>query len=288
MSQTPDHRLVVSRLDPALRADLSRVSNGPGLRHLALYLAAMAVAAGLAAVSPLGLVPLGLLLTFLFTLEHECTHRTPFRGALNDGVGRVCGLVLVLPFEWFRWFHMAHHRHTNQPGDPELASPKPRTRGQWALHVSGLPYWWAAIRLLGRLALGGGDAFLPASARPRAVTEARGMLAIYALGFALAPGLVLWFWVLPMVLTQPFLRLYLLAEHGDCPQVADMLENTRTTLTNRLVRFLAWNMPYHIEHHSLPQVPFHQLPRLHQAMRADLKTTAAGYVAFARDQLRRL
>ena len=67
------------------------------------------------------LIPVqGVLITFLFTLEHEATHRTPFGPpALNDWVGRACGMVLVLPFEWFRYFHLAHHRHTNLPGlDP--------------------------------------------------------------------------------------------------------------------------------------------------------------------------
>jgi fatty acid desaturase len=62
-----------------------------------------------------------------------------------------------------------------------------------------------------------------------------------------------------------------------------MLENTRTTFTTRLVRFLSWNMPYHIEHHSAPNVPFHQLPALHREMHDHLVTTSPGYVAFTRD-----
>ncbi|WP_246694633.1 fatty acid desaturase, partial [Mesorhizobium sp. M2D.F.Ca.ET.147.01.1.1] len=68
----------------------------------------------------------------------------------------------------------------------------------------------------------------------------------------------------PALLGQPFLRLYLMAEHGRCPLVANMLENTRTTLTNWFVHKLAWNMPYHAEHHAYPGVPFHQLPEFHR------------------------
>jgi fatty acid desaturase len=90
--------------------------------------------------------------------------------------------------------------------------------------------------------------------------------------------LVLWLWIVPILLGQPVLRLYLLAEHGDCPQVADMLLNTRTTLTTRLVRFLAWNMPYHAEHHLMPNVPFHHLPRLHARLPGPLGVVADGYV----------
>jgi fatty acid desaturase len=46
-------------------------------------------------------------------------------------------------------------------------------------------------------------------------------------------------------------------------------------------------MPYHVEHHVMPQVPFHRLPDLHRLMRASLKVTADGYAAFTRDYLSR-
>lgn len=111
------------------------------------------------------------------------------------------------------------------------------------------------------------------------------MLAIYALAAVsfLWTDALFWLWLVPMVLTQPLLRLYLLAEHGRCPFVANMLENTRTTYTTRLMRWLAWNMPYHIEHHSAPNVPFHRLPDLHRHMRPHLVSTSPGYAAFTRD-----
>ena len=112
------------------------------------------------------------------------------------------------------------------------------------------------------------------------------LYAMAALSLLWSP-LLIWIWVVPVLLGQPFLRLYLLAEHGDCPFVADMLQNTRTTFTNRIVRFLAWNMPYHVEHHVYPAVPFHRLPDLHHLMQAELKVTADGYAAFTRGYLAR-
>ena len=90
------------------------------------------------------------------------------------------------------------------------------------------------------------------------------------------------------MIAQPLLRLYILAEHGHCPPVANMLENTRTTYIARLVRFLAWNMPYHIEHHSFPNVPFHKLPDFHAHMQKHLVSTSDGYVAFNANYLRHL
>ena len=61
-----------------------------------------------------------------------------------------------------------------------------------------------------------------------------------------------------------------------------MFENTRTTFTNRLIRFIAWNMPYHTEHHVFPNVPFHSLPALHRLMGQHLHVTSNGYTEFAR------
>jgi fatty acid desaturase len=70
--------------------------------------------------------------------------------------------------------------------------------------------------------------------------------------------------------------------------VEDFWENTRTTLTGLPVRFLAWNMPFHAEHHADPSVPFHALPREHARERAKLKAVSPGYVAFHREWQARL
>ncbi|MBI1170694.1 fatty acid desaturase [bacterium] len=295
MSPKPDHKAVIAALPADLRESLAQPSTAAGLRHLAGHLAAIAVTSTLILFTPfwpLALPLQGILLIFLFTLEHETTHRTPFAHAgLNDWVGRACGLVLLLPFAWFRYFHLAHHRHTNLPGlDPELAGAKPQTLRQWLWHVSGIPYWIAEAGLLLGLARGNVQAaYLPARALPGMQREAQVMLALYALalGSLFVTPVLLWLWIVPVVLGQPFLRLYLLAEHGDCPMVANMLENTRTTFTNRIVRFLAWNMPYHVEHHAYPAVPFHRLPALHDRMRGHLQVTAQGYARFSRDYLAR-
>jgi fatty acid desaturase len=291
----PD-QAIIAALPMQIKARLMLRSDREGLRHLLGHGGLIAVLAVWIALGlPLwwALLPVqGVLIVFLFTLEHEATHKTPFANeALNEAVGRICGFLLLLPFEWFRYFHLAHHRWTNIEGrDPELASAKPETWAEWLWHVSGLPYWGAQARLLADLIAGRAEAgYIPARARGRVVAEARWM----GLGYALvllwlwtSPVLV-WIWILPVLLGQPALRIYLLAEHGDCPRVANMLLNTRTTYTTALMRFLAWNMPYHVEHHVFPAVPFYQLPALHRLIRDELRVTAAGYRAFTAEYLRR-
>ena len=41
--------------------------------------------------------------------------------------------------------------------------------------------------------------------------------------------------------------------------------NCRTVYMNPINRYLYWNMNYHVEHHMFPLVPYHALPRLHDA-----------------------
>jgi len=214
-------------------------------------------------------------------------HRTAFETQwINDVVARVCSLALALPADWFRYFHFAHHRFTQDPeNDPELAFPKPETLRQYLVHVSGIPLWWGHLKTLYANAVGGSqESYVPPKGRPKVRAEARATIAFYAVVLLFAVyfrlSVLLYVWIIPALLGQPFLRLYLLAEHGRCPFVANMLENTRTTLTNWVVRKLAWNMPFHAEHHAYPGVPFHQLPQFHALIERHLKVVEPGYVSF--------
>ena len=116
------------------------------------------------------------------------------------------------------------------------------------------------------------DAFVPPRSRAALAREARCFVAIYlalaAGSFLLGTAALFWLWLLPVLLGEPFLRVYLLAEHTGCPHVPAMLRNTRTTFTTALVRFLAWNMPFHVEHHAWPcRARFHKLPAVHDILR---------------------
>ena len=293
LPQAAGHREFVARLGRDRRRSLLRRSDLRGLAHLVGHLAALTVTGAPITLQvpgwPVLLLPHGILLVFLFCLHHEAAHGTPFRSAwLNAAAGWATGLVCVLPPVWFHHFHMAHHRHTHDPArDPELASPPPKSRPGLAWTIAGGPYWTRQARTVLVNAAGRNrDAFVPPRARPEVAREARLFLAAYlaAAGLSAYHGtaVLLWCWLIPGLLGQPFLRLYLLAEHTGCPHVPDMLRNTRTTFTNAALRFIAWNMPYHAEHHVYPAVPFHNLPALHAMLRRELAVTANGYPEAAR------
>lgn len=298
MADEITHKEVIAGLGTDEKARLLARSDRAGLLHLAGHAGAILITGTIIALKlPLWwlVLPLhGIFLVFLFTLCHECTHQTPFRSRmLNEAVGHLSGALILLPFLWFRYFHLAHHRHTNDPeNDPELTSDaKPETWGQYLIHLTGWGYWAGNFATLFSNAMGAMDApYLPSARHGDMIREARWLLALYSLVLLslLISPLAFWLWVLPLLLAQPVLRLYLLAEHGRCPPVANMLENSRTTFTTAAIRFLAWNMPYHIEHHSYPNVPFQHLPALHRHMAPYLKSTSPGYMAFTEDYVRHL
>ncbi len=285
-----------SLIDDASLKILKQRSDYKGLVQLSAHLGLLLLVA--VAIYPLRdsfwalplLLVYGTLLTFLFAPLHECIHYTAFASRkLNDMVAAFCGFVLLIPFRYFRAFHYGHHRHTQNPQlDPELVDRKPMTRARYWLVLSGLPFWWENIRTIFQHAQGSVSASFIETRKHRViVNEARWHLAGYAVLFLLSllfSSLALWwYWLLPALLCQPLLRLFLFAEHGGCDFSDNMLENSRTTYSSPLINFLAWNMPYHAEHHYLASVPFHALPALHAFTGQKVKFRGAGYYRVNRE-----
>ncbi len=278
------------------RAELVRLmikSDAAGLRRATVHLAAIALVAlaVLHSRSSLWQIPFTLLLAyliaFIFCAEHECAHQTAFKTRiLNQMLGHFAAWLLLLPYEYYRAFHWDHHRFTQDPErDPELAVPLPGTAMGVLWLWSALGIWWQRLRRILRHALLGAvhEPWIPENKRALVIAEARLYLSGYVMALAgslmLGSSVLLWIWILPMIVGQWFLRPYLLSEHTGCSHSPDLLENTRTTYSNRLVHLFAWNMPYHAEHHAYPSVPFHALPALNRLVDPHLKQTASGYVA---------
>ncbi len=276
-------------------ADLTKRADAPGISRFAQQLVLLALT-GSGVVFAHGtwwllpaMVVHGVALSSCFAPLHESVHRTVFATRWpNDVVAAVFGAVILLPARWYRLFHMEHHRFTQIPDrDPELLIKKPESLREYVVYVSGWHYWFRQTTNIVRMALGDvRGRFVPKREYPAVIREARWHVAVYAA--LLAPALfgwtwTLWLWAVPIVLGQPFLRLYLLAEHTGCPENDDIWINTRTTTSNRVVRWLMWNMPYHAEHHAFPAVPFHALPALNARVGHRFAHVAPSYSGFHRE-----
>lgn len=273
---------------------LLRRSNARGSAQLALHaalLGATGLLIGLCRGRVSWLLPAmllhGVVLDFLFCAMHETTHQTAFANRrLNTEVAWLCGALQILPPEYFRQFHFAHHRFTQDAArDPELAEPRPETLPSYLWYLSGLPTWAQRIKTTLRHALTGrvAESFVPAALRGSIVREARVLcgcyLAVLMLSLAYRSDAALMYWILPAIAGQPFLRIYLLSEHVGCAAKGSQWIKTRTVYTNAAIRFLAWQMPFHAEHHAYPSVPFHALGKLNALNRSRVSVSAPGYLA---------
>lgn len=297
-----DTEVVTARgVDRESLRHLSRRSNTRGVLQLSAHLTLLCATGVLvwAARGSFLIVPAivlhGIVLNFLFCPLHETTHWSAFASRrLNAPVGWICGALLLLPPQYFRRFHFAHHRFTQDPArDPELAQPAPGTVSSYLWRASGLPNWHKRITVTLRHALTGrvSESFVPARMHAAIVREARslwiGYLLVLGASLVLRRPEALIYWVFPVLAGQPFLRLFLMAEHTGCALDDNPFGNTRTTYTTGALRLLAWQMPYHVEHHCYPSIPFHALRRVNTLIGDRIEVAAPGYLAVHRELLRR-
>jgi fatty acid desaturase len=231
----------------------------------------------------------------LFGAMHESVHYGSFKTRpLCDLLAFFAGAAILNNAGFYRQYHMAHHAYTQDPErDPELiTSGTPRTWGNYLLRASALPFFLLRLRdiFLFPFGLRGDVTYLPDKAWPEVRLWGRWLLALYAALLAgsilLRTDVLVWVWLLPLIIGAPLLRLYLVCEHTLCPNSDDGFANTRTTLCNPLLRFLMWNLPYHAEHHLLPNIAFHHLPEAHQYLRPHLKFVANSYIQTNREIVR--
>ena len=202
-----DHKALISSLSPDHRAALLAKSNRAGFRHLAMHWGLIATLGGLISLGVPGwqvlVVPQGVLIIFCFTLQHECVHYTVFRTRwLNDFVGQICGLIIILPHRFFRYEHCDHHTYTQLKGqDPELIE-LPISVWKYLWYISSVPYWKNKFNQIFRNGAGRLNAddrtFITKHEAPIIFREARVMLVIYAaialVCFTTTWTGPLWFW----------------------------------------------------------------------------------------------
>lgn len=278
-------------------------SNAPGLRRLVLWVLVLVATTTLIALAwdtwmiwPAMFLH-GIVLVHHFSLQHECVHYTVFRTRwMNDLVGQICGLIIILPHRFFRYEHCDHHTHTQISGDDPEMVPLPNTLAEYLWYLSAIPYWRAKFTEVFRHASGclstGELRFIPKVEHKAVFRDAQVMLLFYAaifVGMAVSGwwGLV-WFWLIPLMMGEPVMRFIRMTEHVGRPTIPQMSENTRTNLVSAPWRFLCWNMNYHAEHHYVASVPFHALPRLHEKLKDHIFVEPGGYLAAHRDILRQI
>ena len=238
---------------------------------------------------------LGVVINFLYAAQHELSHWTVFRTRyLNELFGRLVGVAMIFPRDYDLVMHQAHHRWTsNWERDGELTR-EPYTLQSYSLYFIGITYWMNRVTGLVRRARGIIiEPYIGAAVEAKIIRESRLHIAGYAVIALVSLALESWaavtFWLLPMVLTKWVHQLQNTIEHLGLSHESDILNNTRSTRTNAVMRWLCWQMPYHTAHHSYPSVPFWQLRRLNDKIEAAAGPVhRMGWIEFQIEVVKRL
>lgn len=238
---------------------------------------------------------LGVLLNFLYAAQHELSHATVFRTRkLNEMFGRIIGFVQIFPRDFDQIMHFAHHQYTqNWERDGELVR-EPYTLTSYLLWISGISYW--RNRIFGNIRRARGiilEPYIRKEEEEKVITEARVHVVIYAMiafvEIMASSTMVLTYWLLPMILTKPIHQLQNTIEHLGLSHEDDILNNTRSTRANALIRWMCWQMPYHTAHHTFPAVPFWKLRDLNDRLEAKVgEVHRMGWIEFQIEVIKKL
>ncbi|MEL6608480.1 MAG: fatty acid desaturase [Pseudomonadota bacterium] len=238
---------------------------------------------------------LGVLINFLYAAQHELSHATVFATRkVNEVFGRLIGFAMIFPRDFDQVMHFAHHSHTQDwERDGELVR-EPYTLTTYLLWLSGVTYW--RNRVVGVIRRARGiivEPYIREQEEAKIIRESRLHLAGYGV-IALVSVLTgswaaLTFWIIPMVLTKPVHQLQNTIEHLGLTHEDDILNNTRSTRTNAVMRWLCWQMPYHTAHHAFPSVPFWKLRDLNDKIEDKQgEVHRMGWIEFQREVISRL
>ncbi|MFK7765426.1 MAG: fatty acid desaturase [Roseobacter sp.] len=237
----------------------------------------------------------GILINFLYAAQHELSHGTVFKTKwLNEWLGRVIGFLMIFPRDFDKIQHWAHHQHTqNWEKDGELVR-EPYTLRSYLLWFWRPTYWLSRVTRIMRFCRGIViEPYIRDGEHSKVILEARihttlyGTIALLSVIFGSWAAMILW--IAPMLVTKPVHQMQNTIEHLGLSHADDILENTRSTKTNALMRWLCWQMPYHTAHHTFPSVPFWQLAALDDAMRhSGAQPHEMGWIEFQIEVLSKL
>lgn len=255
--------------------------DGPALRHFGLWIALL-IGSGALAVQAWGTwwaIPAFLVFGTIYSSAdarwHECGHGTPFRTRwLNELFYHISSFMTIREAYLWRWSHARHHTDTIIVGrDPEIQVKRPADLLRIALDFfnlnSGPPEIWRVVRH----AFGRPDSdvrdFMPADELQKMFWSSRVYLLIVggfaAWSVAIGSFLPMMFVWLPRFYGGWLHQLLGLTQHAGLGEdTYDHRTNTRTVYLNPVFRYLYMNMNYHLEHHTIPMVPYHALPELHK------------------------
>ena len=242
----------------------------------------------------------GMVGSFMINAVHELGHGTVFRTKwLNVLFDKIFAFLGWINHESFEASHIRHHRYTlHPPDDLEVTLPtRFPLRQFFTLGLVNPAVLLSPIRETVRLACGRFQGEWELTLFPESALEKRQPPIRFArlilAGRVVIAAVSAWqgWWIVPLLFLPNFCGAWLFlfcnnTQHiGLQDNVSDFRLCCRTFTLNPAIRFLYWQMNYHIEHHMYAAVPCYNLGKLHRLIRDDLPPTPDGIVAVWKDIL---
>ena len=194
-----------------------------------------------------------------FTPVHDATHSSLSKNKLiNEGLGWLSSVVILAPFSAFRYVHLMHHKHTNNPElDPDYWSGGGR---RWTLVprwlTQDLHYYVIAVRV----------------SRERGVAFIAQTWGFFFLTYSVIAALMVQGYVyetLVLILIPSRLAIAFLAVTFDwLPHDPHEVESRDDRFRATSILIDPWLTPlflfqnYHLIHHLYPAVPFYRYAQI--------------------------
>ena len=229
---------------------------------------------------------------------HECAHDKLYPSRRGN---RIAGWLLSAPrlyhFPSYQASHLAHHRHTHDPGRDSEPVFDRFALLDYLLYMgfSHLVYT-IIIFYQGVFAVFGvGPAWIKTPKQKRAAAigsiVCMAELAVIVWCFFLNPVVMVQLWLIPWLLANSFVTsIVTQSEHygADPNTTGAALTTTRTIYSNPVVGFFSFNNNLHTAHHLVPSLPGNSLPVLQKFIDPFCKFTCRSYTQWHRNLLRSL
>jgi fatty acid desaturase len=277
-----------AQIDPLLMKQLIQKSNSKGILHFGTFFIIL-IGFGILSFQLKGtywFFPFYLIYAIIFAFSeaaaHELNHDSVFSSRWLNTVAHwwVCFMSWREPI-YSKYRHLRHHSRTSVIGeDPEGEAVRPKSIGLMLLEMltrffHAKIHFGAMLRHSCGKILDEDQNVVPRGLHQKMIIQSRiflaGYIALIVFSMILQTWLIFLYLVLPRSLGTSLHDLCSRTQHTALAvNNPDYRKTTRTILLGPILRFLYWNMNFHIEHHLFQNVPFYALPFLHKTLKPQL------------------
>lgn len=225
----------------------------------------------------------------LLSVVHECAHahRGLFGNPMaNKLIGRFTAVLLGLNYSLYRFQHMRHHRYLNTLNDPEPAMVI-NTPTDYLQYLLINPHFCLMSRQFVDSVLGRWDnpAFNGIDDKLRNEIQRDSYILLGWIFTVIILTIYIPIEISTIYLIPLFFSLVLdgfvsLPEHYELDNKQESSAGSRTITSNAFVRFVLWNVNYHVEHHKHPGATFNELPNIHEHLKSNCSNVEKSYLIY--------